>query len=352
MWPAEVFGCAAVVERLVLPPDADEGDARGPEAARDFAAEHPDRQEVRIVAAVTRDGATYCALRMRAHDDDFSGARGRRILCRPFYSCCTAPWPMSRNGRNMTAGSRVVSGFFDDDPDPRRAALRRPPAAALARAGRHRRVVIVVLLPAVRRSPASGPTGCGSAASATPRSSTRCSAPGCCSSSSSAWCSAAWSPPTSRSPTASARSSVPRSPEQVNLDRYREVVEPMRSWLADRRRRGARRSSPAAPPPGQWRALPAVAQPEPFGTEDPYFNKDVGFYVFELPWLHYLVDFAMAATVLGLLAAAVVHYLFGGIRLQAQRRQALAAPPRCSSRCCSACSCSSRPSTTGWTAST
>ena len=36
-----------------------------------------------------------------------------------------------------------------------------------------------------------------------------------------------------------------------------------------------------------------------------------------LPWLHYLVDFAMTRRVHGLLAAAVVHYLFGGIRLQA-----------------------------------
>ena len=36
---------------------------------------------------------------------------------------------------------------------------------------------------------------------------------------------------------------------------------------------------------------------EPFGSDDPYFHKDIGFYVFDLPWLHYLVDFAMAALV-------------------------------------------------------
>ena len=27
---------------------------------------------MRIVAGATRDGTTYCALRLRAHDDDFS----------------------------------------------------------------------------------------------------------------------------------------------------------------------------------------------------------------------------------------------------------------------------------------
>jgi uncharacterized membrane protein (UPF0182 family) len=56
----------------------------------------------------------------------------------------------------------------------------------------------------------------------------------------------------------------------------------------------------------------------PFHSEDPFFHKDIGFYVFDLPWLHYLVDFTMAVAVVSLLAAAVVHYLYGGIRLQTQ----------------------------------
>jgi hypothetical protein len=72
MWPAEVFGCAAVVERLVLPPTADGELPEDPGAAERYAAEHPDHQEVRIVAGATRDGATYCALRLRSHDDAFS----------------------------------------------------------------------------------------------------------------------------------------------------------------------------------------------------------------------------------------------------------------------------------------
>jgi len=69
MWPAEVFGCAAVVERLVLPPDVDDQIPEDPDAAEEFAASHPDRQEVRIVAGATRQGSTYCALRFRSHDD-------------------------------------------------------------------------------------------------------------------------------------------------------------------------------------------------------------------------------------------------------------------------------------------
>lgn len=72
MWPDEVVGCAAVVERLVLPPTADEQLPSDPAAAERFAAEHPDREEVRIVAAATRAGSTYCALRLKAHDDALS----------------------------------------------------------------------------------------------------------------------------------------------------------------------------------------------------------------------------------------------------------------------------------------
>jgi hypothetical protein len=71
-WPEGVAGCAAVLERLVLPPGTDDEIPDDPADAEEFAREHPDRQEVRIVAGATRFGSTYCALRLRAHDDDQS----------------------------------------------------------------------------------------------------------------------------------------------------------------------------------------------------------------------------------------------------------------------------------------
>lgn len=78
-WPADVAGCAAVLERLVLPPDVGEIPDDPVEAAR-FAREHPDRQEVRIVAGVTRAGASYCALRLRAHDDAAAVVDGTELV--------------------------------------------------------------------------------------------------------------------------------------------------------------------------------------------------------------------------------------------------------------------------------
>jgi uncharacterized protein len=110
----------------------------------------------------------------------------------------------------------------------------------------------------------------------------------------------------------------PTSPEQASLDRYREVVDPLRRWLLVGVSvvLGLFAGGSGS---GQWRQFLLWRHGGPFGTEDPYFHKDVGFYVFDLPWLHYLVDFGMAVTVLSLIAAAVVHYLFGGVRLQAKR---------------------------------
>lgn len=69
-WPADVVGVAVVAERLVLPPDADDVLPHYPVEAREFAAAHPDRQEVRMVAAALRTGETACALRLRSHDAD------------------------------------------------------------------------------------------------------------------------------------------------------------------------------------------------------------------------------------------------------------------------------------------
>lgn len=79
-WPAAVSGCAAVVERVVLPPRADGAIPEDPEQAAAYAAVHPDRAEVRIVAGVTRHGASYCAVRSREHDEDTSVMGGADLV--------------------------------------------------------------------------------------------------------------------------------------------------------------------------------------------------------------------------------------------------------------------------------
>ena len=69
-WPAEVAGCAVVVERLVLPPMAERALPADPAELAASVAGHAERQEVRMVVAVLRDGRRECALRLRAHDTE------------------------------------------------------------------------------------------------------------------------------------------------------------------------------------------------------------------------------------------------------------------------------------------
>lgn len=68
MWPAEVTGCAAVLERLTLPPEAERDLPDDPAQAQEYAANHPDRHEVRLAAGVSRDGNQHCVLRVRTQE--------------------------------------------------------------------------------------------------------------------------------------------------------------------------------------------------------------------------------------------------------------------------------------------
>lgn len=78
-WPPEVDGVALAVERLVVPPDAENDLPADPEQAADALTAHPDRQDVRLLVAVLRDGASVCLLRQRAHDADDKVAIGQDI---------------------------------------------------------------------------------------------------------------------------------------------------------------------------------------------------------------------------------------------------------------------------------
>jgi|SRR5664279_330259 len=69
-WPDTVTGCAVVVERLMLPPEAEDSLPDDPEAMLAAAAAHPDRREVRLVAAATRGGAVHSAVRGRGVDGE------------------------------------------------------------------------------------------------------------------------------------------------------------------------------------------------------------------------------------------------------------------------------------------
>lgn len=78
-WPDEVDGVALSVERIVVPPEAERDLPEDPEKATEQLAAHPDRQDVRLLVAVLRDGQAICLLRQRANDSDDKVAIGNEI---------------------------------------------------------------------------------------------------------------------------------------------------------------------------------------------------------------------------------------------------------------------------------
>jgi hypothetical protein len=81
-WPDGVKGCALAVERIVLPAAAEAGlpdDGADIEIAR-LAGSDPRRHEVRMVAAVLRDGDRFGAVRLRTHDEDTAVLTGTDLV--------------------------------------------------------------------------------------------------------------------------------------------------------------------------------------------------------------------------------------------------------------------------------
>lgn len=81
-WPADVSGAAAVLERVVLPPQVETTVPDDPAEAERYAAEHEQRQEVRMAVGVLRGGQAHCVVRLRAHDDAADRLEGEDLVPR------------------------------------------------------------------------------------------------------------------------------------------------------------------------------------------------------------------------------------------------------------------------------
>ncbi|MEU9032923.1 UPF0182 family protein [Streptomyces sp. NPDC048383] len=112
--------------------------------------------------------------------------------------------------------------------------------------------------------------------------------------------------------------------EQQSLDRYRMSIAAYKKWLllAIAVIIGLIAGASAA---GQWKTWLMYVNGVPFGRKDPQFNLDVSFYTFDLPWYRFLLGFGFAAVVLSVIAAVVVHYLYGGLRVTSPGARATAA---------------------------
>jgi hypothetical protein len=68
------------VERIVLPPEAEEGLPEDPDAALTALLAHPQRQDVRLAVGVLRVGTSWCAVRQRAADRDDAVGQGPDVV--------------------------------------------------------------------------------------------------------------------------------------------------------------------------------------------------------------------------------------------------------------------------------
>ncbi len=108
---------------------------------------------------------------------------------------------------------------------------------------------------------------------------------------------------------------VPMTVEADNLERYRAQIEPIKRWvvlgLAVALFYFAGTSGSLL-----WSTWLLFKNSTPFGVTDPQFNMDISFFAFRLPFWQTLIAWAISTLVLSIISSAVVHYLYGGIRLQ------------------------------------
>ncbi len=110
---------------------------------------------------------------------------------------------------------------------------------------------------------------------------------------------------------------VPLSIEADNLERYRAQIEPIKRWVVVALAVGlfyfAGTSGSAL-----WETWLLFKNATSFGVKDPQFNLDISFFAFKLPFWQTLIAWGISTLVLAIIASSIVHYLYGGIRLQVQ----------------------------------
>ncbi len=107
----------------------------------------------------------------------------------------------------------------------------------------------------------------------------------------------------------------PPGPEQDAIDRYRMLV-------GDRAGRlrlvlvGVLTLSVSLGVLTHWETWLLFRNGDDFGITDPQFGRDIGFYVFRLPFFTFVTDWLFSTLALITVIVAAVHYLNGGIRLR------------------------------------
>ena len=113
---------------------------------------------------------------------------------------------------------------------------------------------------------------------------------------------------------------VPVSVEADNLERYRAQLEPIRRlasigiFLVIFYFAGTAGTR-------FWQQWLLFRNSTDFGQVDPQFGLDISFFAFKLPMYQALIGWGISTIVLAVIAAAAVHYIYGGIRTQVKEER-------------------------------
>ena len=66
----------------------------------------------------------------------------------------------------------------------------------------------------------------------------------------------------------------------------------------------------------KWQDWLLFTNREDVGVTDAQFDKDIGFYIFQLPFFNFVVDWVFGTLLVTIIFTAITHYLNGGIRFQ------------------------------------
>ena len=105
---------------------------------------------------------------------------------------------------------------------------------------------------------------------------------------------------------------IPTTPEELAMQRYRDSLEPIRKglFIVAPAVFGLLSALSAA---AQWRTYLMWTNSVPFGQKDPQFGKDISFYAFELPFFKFVLGSAFTLAFVALIVNLVIHYIYGGL---------------------------------------
>ncbi|WP_165403844.1 UPF0182 family membrane protein [Egicoccus halophilus] len=115
---------------------------------------------------------------------------------------------------------------------------------------------------------------------------------------------------------------IPSTPQQAQIQRYREMADPYLPWLIAGVAAVFGFTSGAAVS-AQWESFLLWLNGGEVGTTDAQFGVDLGFYLFDLPFLSFLQTWLFTSLILTLMLTAGAHYLLGGIRPEAEGEKVL-----------------------------